>query len=81
MMKFKLIMFLVYLATIAVACFKLKKDLNENYEKEKHADVYESHMRMFKKMIVLNFNQSVITITLFFLVVIDIFKYLIELFF
>lgn len=81
MVKFKLIMFLIYLATIVVACFKLKKDLDENYEKEKHADVYESHMRMFKEIAVLRFQILLINTTLLCLTLNYFFGNLIDIFF
>ena len=52
------IYFIVYFSNMIFWTLRVFKNLSRDYEKEKHADVYESHMRMYRRVAILEFTVN-----------------------
>lgn len=52
------IYYIVYFSNMIFWTLRVFKNLSSDYEKEKHADVYESHMRMYRRVVILEFIEN-----------------------
>ncbi len=67
-------MIFIEILNLAFWLYILKKDLTINYEKEKHLEVYEAHMSMYKKVMILKFENAILFSTLVLITIIKFFN-------